>query len=169
MSSIATVIKSEIIRLARRQLRAEIEPLKKQRTQQRQAIAALREEVASLRREMSTLKSGAAKAQQVAATSGDAGANPAEGRRFSPTRLRQMRERLGLSRREVGLLIGTTEQSLYNWESGSARPRPLMIAALAQVREGGKREAMKKLAELAEAGAAKPAAKKAAASKRSKA
>ncbi len=157
MSSVAAVIRNEIVRLARRQVRAEVEPLKKQRVQQRQTIASLREEVASLRRELSALRTLAAKqgAGAAAAAVETAAEKP---RRFSPTRLRQMRERLGLSRREIGLLIGTTEQSLYNWESGSARPRPQMIAALAQVREGGKRAALKRLAELDEGQQEKPAA-----------
>jgi DNA-binding transcriptional regulator YiaG len=55
------------------------------------------------------------------------------------------RKRLELSAAEFGLLVGTTGQSVYAWESGKAKPRAQYLPAIAALRGRGKREVMSKL------------------------
>jgi len=61
------------------------------------------------------------------------------------------RRRLALSAEECGLLVGTSSQSIYNWEQGKARPRASHLPAIAALRALGKREAAAKIAELRDA------------------
>jgi hypothetical protein len=55
MANLTSLLRDEITRLARRQINAEIVPLKKRWAQQRRMIAALKEECSALRRELSQL------------------------------------------------------------------------------------------------------------------
>ena len=61
--------------------------------------------------------------------------------RFSAKRLAAQRQRLGLSADAVGLLVGTSGQSIYNWEAGKARPRASHLAAIAALRTLSKTQA----------------------------
>ena len=48
------------------------------------------------------------------------------------------RERLGLSARNFGLLIGTTAQAVNAFESGKSKPEGKQLAAIAALRGAGK-------------------------------
>ena len=83
--------------------------------------------------------------------------------------LKTDRERLGLSARQLRKLVGVSGLSIYNWEQGKARPRESSIAALMSVRGIGKREATKRLENLAEPEPAPKAKAKAKAKAKTKA
>jgi DNA-binding transcriptional regulator YiaG len=51
-----------------------------------------------------------------------------------------------LSADDIGLLVGASGQSVYNWESDKARPRAQHLPALAALRTLGKKEAAAVLA-----------------------
>jgi DNA-binding transcriptional regulator YiaG len=68
--------------------------------------------------------------------------------RFRAAGMASNRKRLGLSAADFGLLVGATGQSVYAWEAGKAKPRAHNLAAIAALRGVGKREVVKKLAEL---------------------
>ena len=74
----------------------------------------------------------------------DGGATP--GIRFSAKSLASQRRRLGLSAAECGLLVGTSAQSIYNWEAGKVRPRARHLVAIAALRTLGKKDAAAHLA-----------------------
>ena len=99
MPNIAAVLKVEITRLARKDVKQQIGPLKTTIAEQRWAIAALKREVVALERSRSFLnrqeKKRLAKTQKVA---------DAEGVRFSPKCVAADRERLGLSAGTTGCL-----------------------------------------------------------------
>lgn len=140
MPNVAALLKQEITRLARKEDRGAIDPLKKASAQHRRAIAALRRQIAQLQRQFATLGRRLEKG---------AGAAPAapEGPkvRFVARGLRSHRARLGLSAAEYGKLVGVSAQSIYNWEQGAARPRAAQLAALVALRGIGKREAQARL------------------------
>lgn len=145
MPNIATVFKSEIARLARKEVRAETDALRKMASQHRADIAALKREVKSLQSQLR-------RASRAGGRNAGPQESPAEeGRqlRFSAARLAVQRKRLGLSAADFGALVGVTGQSIYKWEQGGARPRPAQLRAIALVRAMGKREANAKLQELA--------------------
>ena len=55
MSNIGTVLKEEISRLARKEVRSQVDPTKKTTTTHRHEIAALKRQVASLERQVTLL------------------------------------------------------------------------------------------------------------------
>lgn len=138
MANLASVLKSEIARLARKEVKAQLEPLRKANAGYRRDIAALKREVAALSR---GLKAASRPAKKAAAEPQE------EGRklRFQAKGLKSHREKLGLSAAEYGQLAGVSAQSIYNWEAGKTVPRQAQIAALAALRGMGKREAAKRL------------------------
>ncbi len=149
MANLTSLLRDEITRLARRQINAEIVPLKKRWAQQRRVIAALKEECSALRRELSQLsKRGTTVAPRAVPGKAEGGATR---RRFRADGLRSFRVRLGLTVREVALLLGVSDQTVYNWETASTRPQPAMIETIAELRALGKREVKARLLKLQEA------------------
>lgn len=145
MPNIASVLKSEIARLARKEVRAQTDPLKRVSAQYRSEIASLKREVKELQRQLRQVSRPTGRARSAApdaAEDGDGGPQL----RFSAKRLAAQRQRLGLSAQAFGALVGVTGQSIYKWESGHARPRPAQLRAIAAVRTLGKREAQARLA-----------------------
>ena len=156
MANIATVLKSEITRLARKQSRAEVDALKKTSSAQRAEIASLKRRVQELEKAFKTL-SKAMRGQAQLATGAEASEpddeEAGQGRvRFSAKGMATNRKRLGLSAAEFGLLIGATEQSVYAWERGKTQPRARNLSAIAALRGIGKKEVAARLASLREAG-----------------
>ena len=90
MTNIATVLKVEIVRVARKEIRSELEGLKKANTQHRSAIAELRRELAALQRQLKQAdRERTASAREKTAAE--------RKHRFSATRLAAHRTKLGLS------------------------------------------------------------------------
>lgn len=146
MPNIQALMVSEIARVARKELRAEIAPLQK-------AVATYRRQIAALRRQVATLErttSRAARSKPEAATTREE-EQDGPALRFSAAGLRKHRQRLGLSAADVAQLLGVSGLSIYKWESGKTRPRAVQIEKIAQLRTMGKREALAKLEELATA------------------
>lgn len=141
MPDIQSVLKAEIARLARKEVRAELASLKKSSLQHRSQIAALKRQVEALQKSLQRLARAQLKAAPAAAEALEEG--PA--RRFSAARLARTRQKLGLSAADFGALMGVTGQAVYKWESGEVRPRASQLEAIAQVRSLGKREATAKL------------------------
>lgn len=142
MPNVASVLKDEIARVARRQLRAEIEPLKRASAQYRSSIAVLKRELATLQKQLKKASRAHAKPQD-----SEGGETESPRRRFSAARLAAHRNKLGLSATEYGKLAGVSGQSIYKWEQGGTRPRAAQLESLAKVRALGKREARARLEE----------------------
>jgi len=143
MPNIASILKAEISRVARKEVRTEIETLKKASTHHRASIAALRRQVEKLEKELrrATRVSARVSPEGDDDDTGDSG--PA--RRFSASRLATHREKLGLSAAAYGKLVGVTGQTIYKWEQGKARPRKAQLESLASVRALRPREAAEQL------------------------
>jgi DNA-binding transcriptional regulator YiaG len=140
MPNLASVLKAEIARLARREINAQTGATKRAATQHRRDIAELKRLVKDLSKRLAFLESQ--EKRRVAKRTPEA---PSGRIRFSPGWLKAHRERLGISAADYGRLVGASALSIYNWESGKAKPRKQAQAALAAVRGLGKREALKRL------------------------
>lgn len=147
MPNIASVLKEEILRLARKEVRNETEGLKKASAQYRSEIAALKRRAASLEKQLQHL--GKKDASKAAAP---AGAEPGLRVRFSAKGLATQRQKLGISAAEMGLLLNVSAQTIYNWEAGKSRPRQQQLGAIAALRGQGKRKIKAQLQELTAAG-----------------
>lgn len=134
MPNLASVMKDEICRLARKEVRSELETLKKASTQYRSDIAALKRQVAALEKQQARL--GKAGPKKVAV---EADSESTTKFRFSAKRFAAQRGKLGLSAAEMGTLLGVSAQTVYHWESGKTRPRQSQLAAIATVRGMGKK------------------------------
>ena len=138
MPNLSAVLRGEITRLARKEIKAAIDPVRKTNAGHRKQIAELKKLVAQLQRDQKAL-SIPVNAQV------KAGAPLPGSTRFSVKGLKSIRAKLGLSAAEFGRLVGASGQSIYNWEAGKTVPRAAQQAALASVRGLGKREAAKLL------------------------
>ena len=147
MSNIATILKSEISRVARKEIRGETLTLKKAVGAQRAGIAALKRRTRDLEQQLRRLSKMSAKVAPAAANE-----VPSDARRFSAKGLASQRRRLGLSADDCGLLVGASSQSIYNWEQGKARPHAKYLPAIGALRTLVKKEATARLESLRKAG-----------------
>ena len=143
MPNFASALKEEIVRLARKEGRNETERLKKASSQYRSDIAALKRRVEALEKQVSHFEKKSKSSQKLEVS---AETTPV---RFSAKGLASQRQRLGLAAAEMGLLLGVSAQTIYNWEAGKSRPRQPQLAAVAALRGLGKRQAQARLTELA--------------------
>jgi DNA-binding XRE family transcriptional regulator len=145
MSDIAGLLKSEIVRLSKKVVREYLAPLQTATTQHRRQLAALKQQVTQLEREL-----GKVRRTSKPGSSAAAAAEPAEGTkiRFVAKGFASMRARLGLSAHDLGLLLGVTTQTIYNWEGKKSTPRLEQVAAIAKLRGVGKKEVRERLAQI---------------------
>jgi len=140
MPNIASILKAEITRIARKEVRSEVEGLKK-------AIGTYRTEIAALKRRSQSLEQESRRLAKALPKPKDAPIDESDATlRFSAKGLASQRRRLGLSAEDCGLLLGASGQSVYNWEAGKARPRDSHLAAIAGLKRLGKRQAVEVLA-----------------------
>jgi len=142
MPNIASALKEEIVRLTRKELRANTDSLKKTLASYRSKIAALELCVEALERQAKKLVKG---------TSKPAPAQSAEvepNHRWSARGFAKHRARLGLSAADYGKLLGASALSVYKWENGQVRPRAHYLPSISTVRKMGKREAVVRLGEI---------------------
>jgi DNA-binding transcriptional regulator YiaG len=155
MTTFAATLKKEIARVARKELREDLDSLRK-------ATAALRHEIATLKRELRTTQAQLrasrqasdkavqrlSKAQPAQAASAAAEAAPQRGGRrasFNAERFKAQRERLGLTQKDMATYLGTSTLSVWKWESGQVTPRARYLPAILGLRTQGKREVLKAL------------------------
>lgn len=142
MANIATVLKEEIARVARKELRSETLKLKKASIQYRSEIASLKRRVVELERHVKSLARGAA------ATTIKKVAVPTDRMRITAKGISTLRQRLGFSAADLGFMVGVTAQSIYNWESGTSHPKEQQVAAMTTLRGMKKRDVIALLEQL---------------------
>jgi len=140
MANLATVLKEEIRRLARKEVNSGTDKLQRQSAVHRRDIAELKRQVADLQRRVTYLEK-----REKSRLESKPDADSADRVRFSPTWLKKHREKLGISAEAYAKLVGVSALTIYNWESGKTRPRQAQLAALSTVRGIGKREAQRRL------------------------
>ena len=110
MPNIASVLKAEIVRLARKELRSEVDSIRK-------ALMAARAESAALKRRVSELERSVRQSARAAPARPPSPPAVEEGDgadrfRFRASGMASNRKRLGLSAADFGLLVGASGQSL---------------------------------------------------------
>ncbi len=144
MANLGSVLKEEIVRLARKELRNETQGLKKMSALYRSEIAALKRRVVALERQVSAISRKA-----IRDTAAPVTPEPVSRMRFTAKGLRAQRQRLGLTAPGLAMLLGVSPQTIYNWEGESSRPRSEQLLAIAALRSMGKKEAGIRLEALA--------------------
>lgn len=141
--NVATALRAEISRIARKELRSETDRLKKSVSTYRREIAALKKRIAVLERGS---KSGTRRAERADQVQEEGNTNTQL--RFSAARFAAQRKKSGLSAAKYAKLLGVSSLSVYKWENGQTRPRRAQLEAIAAARNLGKREAAARLEHL---------------------
>lgn len=142
MSQFSILLKKEIGRIAKKEVRAEVTPAKKSGSQARTEITALKKRVAKLEALVKRLGNNTGRSSRVAAPTDDADSPKL---RFRSGGFATLRKKLKLSAHEMAQLLGVSAQSVYHWETGKSKPQARQLAAIASVRKLGKKEVMARL------------------------
>jgi DNA-binding transcriptional regulator YiaG len=143
MPNIARLLRAEVSRLSRKEIRSEVAATKNATTQHRRHIATLKRQVSQLERQVALLSRKVLNTPQAVSA-----VSTATRPRFVAKGLRSQRKRLGLSAADYGKLLGVSAQSIYNWERELASPRNEQLSRLAALRGIGKRQAAERLKRL---------------------
>jgi DNA-binding transcriptional regulator YiaG len=143
MGKVEGVIKSEIVRLARREMRQNFVPLNRDVRSMKTTISQLRKAVSGLQRFVAQQE----KAMKAQKTVLEAPPEEVKKARFSPRLMKTLRKRLGVTQREMAALAGVTVGAIYQWEKGIFEPRGEKKRVLVALRKLRRREARKLLEE----------------------
>ncbi len=146
MPNIMSALKSEISRLARKEAKQVVAPVKKASANYRGLIAGLRKQVVALQNELAALKRAAPKAEKVL------GAKETPEGRFWITGkgVKALRKRLGLTQARFANLAGVSVPTIVNWEKVEGKVeirRKATMARLQELKGKGKREVAAMLGE----------------------
>lgn len=149
MANIAAVLREEICRLAKKETKPVIEKIRKDVAELKRTLVDYRRRITELERDNRRLVSEA-EARRMAEIKPTA--EDLETARFTARSVRKLREKLGLSRREFGELLGVSGACITNWEQKDGRLalHERTKAALIEVRNLGVREARARLEEMEE-------------------
>lgn len=146
MPNIATALKGEISRIARREIKADTESLKKQSSKHRSEIAALKRQILDLEKLLRGLAtSGRNRTVYAAAAKEEPNKS---GLRFRSKGFAAHRQRLGLSAAQAGALLGVSGQTIYHWEAGKAKPRASQMPRIDALRKLTKKRAAAAVAQV---------------------
>jgi putative transcriptional regulator len=135
MPNLAATLKSEIRRLAAREMRRGLQPLRRMQKQ----VKALRQSSRSHRYALAGLKRRLLRMK--AAVRATAGGRGGRGAQMSPEAIAAMRRGLGMSRVHFAELLGVSPGSIFGWEKGRTLPRGHSVDRLRDVRKMGVRAA----------------------------
>jgi DNA-binding transcriptional regulator YiaG len=144
MPNITSILRSEISRIARREIKSESDALKKSNSRYRADIAQLKRQVAALEQQVRKLEKVSTKASSPSPKESPSPDGLAT--RFSASGLKKLRERLELSAPTLATILGVSSQSVYNWEQGTSRPGKDMVTNISILKKMGKREVQQRLA-----------------------
>ena len=139
MSSLIASLKSEITRVARKELKGELQALRKVATAHRSEIAALKRDLKSVAAQLKAIKRNSetsAKETPAAAVLTEQGRS-----NFTAARFAALRSKLGLTQAEMAKVLGASSLSVHKWESGSVQPRNAQLQKIAMAAKLGKRAA----------------------------
>jgi DNA-binding transcriptional regulator YiaG len=144
MAKMESIIKSEIQRLAKREVRSVFLPL-------RRDVWGMKLKLSNLSKNFSVMNRLAMEISKAKSTETKLEASPEEVKasRITPDRIRGLRKKLGISQRDLGILIGVSLGTVASWEKGKFRPQGEKKAALVALRKTRKRIVKKMLKEKA--------------------
>jgi DNA-binding transcriptional regulator YiaG len=143
MGKVESIFKSEIMRLATREVRKAFLPLRREVRAMKGKLSAMTKMVSSLDR----LAKGKTRNAETQELKVDAHLGEAKKSRFTPARIHHLRLKLGLSQNELAKLTDVTLGAVGLWEKGKFSPKLDKKAALLALRKMGKRTVKKLLQE----------------------
>ena len=134
MPDVATVLKQEIRKLAKKEITIVAADQSKQIRGLKGTVRDLRKQVAALEKNVRTL---AARPQSTPTQT----ETEEKSVRISARSIRSHRKRLGLTQAQLSKLLGVSTASVTFWESGRTSPRGKNRQAIAELRTIGSRDA----------------------------
>lgn len=141
------VLNDQMRRVANRQINRQGKVVRKLLAQHRRDIASLRKQLTQLHRGIKHMSKKGLRSNSPH-NAAPAIADSGQPMRFRADGLKTHRAKLGLSAADYGKLVGVSGLTIYNWEAKKAKPRRSQITKVAAIRGMGKREALKRLAEI---------------------
>jgi DNA-binding transcriptional regulator YiaG len=141
MAKFEVIIKSEIVRLAKREVRKISVPLGRDVRSLKSAVSQLRKAVLGLQRITATQQKVLEKGKMPL----EASPEEVKMSRFSPRLIRSLRGHLGITQKELAILTGVTVGAAHLWESGQFKPSEKKKAVMVALRKLGRREVRKLL------------------------
>ena len=153
MNTFSNAFRAEVVRMARKELKPELQGMRKAITGHRSEIAALKREVKNLTSQLKVTQRKT-KVVSVAAPSDQPKVSKRAVREefvFAPGMLTQMRTALGATQNEMAALLAVTPLSYSRWEKGLAQPRTKQLAKIEELARMGPVKAEKKMRQAAKA------------------
>lgn len=146
MSNVAKILKAEISRISRKEIKAVMGEIGKSHVTLKKVVADLKRRLASLEKDNKRL---VAEARKQKAESAEKSPEKTEKARFTAKGIRSLRGRLGVTQAGFAKLLGTSTHSVYLWEKkdGPLKLRDKTKEALLSLRGVKAREARTKLDE----------------------
>jgi DNA-binding transcriptional regulator YiaG len=141
MGKLEGIIKSEIVRLAKREVRKISGPLGRDVRSLKSMVSQFRKAVLALQRITANQQKELEKGKMVL----EAPPEEVKESRFSPRLIRSLRRHLGITQKELAILTGVTVGAAHLWESGQFKPSMKKKAVMVALRKLGRREVRKLL------------------------
>jgi DNA-binding transcriptional regulator YiaG len=141
MGKVEGIIKSEIVRLAKKEVRMVSGPLGRDLRSLKSVVSQLRRTVLGLQRITTSQQKELEKGKTVL----EAPPEEVKESRFSPRLIRSLRRHLGITQKELAVLTGVTVGAVHLWESGQFKPSMKKKAVMVALRKLGRREVRKLL------------------------
>lgn len=129
------------MRLARREIRQHVEPLRKENRALKRRVAALEKAVQPVRREIK--KKEAKQLEQLAALA--APAEEVKAARITASWVKNTREKLSITQEEMAQLCKVSPSAVRSWEYDLSKPRGRNREALVALRKVGRRDVLRML------------------------
>lgn len=136
MGRIESVMKAEVSRLARKEVRAALAPLTEETRRLKKRVSDLTRTVGELRRQVRE----SARLARITPRPTAVGAPTDATSRLSAGLIKKLRKRLGISQAQLAAVVGVSAVAIQFWESGRTRPNEDNRAAIIALRECGRRD-----------------------------
>jgi len=114
MAALEIILKKEIEKIAKRNIRKELKPLIENIKKQKSTISKLKKQIAELKKNNSAKKIDNVKI--------DVSNSELEKARFSPILIKKLRKKLKLTQLNLAKLLGVTLGAVTAWEIGKTKP-----------------------------------------------
>lgn len=144
MANLTNVLKEEMQRIARREIKQTTEKLRKDLIALKRLVNEQKRKIVVLESRSRKIATKSAPATRPAAV----GEKPVRGIRVNATVLKSLRSRLDISQQELAKLIGASTQTVSNWETSTGRlqvRKDSVKEALASVKRMKKKDVWEKL------------------------
>ncbi|NQT86867.1 helix-turn-helix domain-containing protein [bacterium] len=142
MGKIEQTLRSEITRLARKEIRAAVDPLASDVRELKRTVRALTRTAAQLQKALDKVETAPEPQQAAPAVDADA----AQAARLSPGLIKKLRKKLGVTQSQLAALLDSSPSTVAFWEQGRTRPKAATKARIVALRSLGRRDVEQMLA-----------------------